>query len=498
MGLADLHALNLSGSPVSTSSAGVPTFVAAAAVAAEDEESYLDQPIELDQFDDGGNDDQEATDLVVGEEIDLLGESSGDNDPIELDLGTIVGLDDAQSTTVGDDEHDSSFEEDPSVGLAVPDALTPDDGSEGLEDGSITVDESKFPTLEMDDGSEGIAAEREISLGMASDEARVPMAALPWQALHPAMAIEACSALTGSAEAVVAGSSDLLWFRDDSSKPLRVAVDGSALSDLVLVGADRDIALASTRSGQLFRRARFASQAEQLTRFREQLRPSHASGRLSLSFGGALGTPNGRVLLFVHDGTLLEVLDAGDRFEHIELNGKVLAVARESATLLLARDRARMLLTLDRSPDNFVSLHGPALAVAQTAAPLLATAGSAVALAERGRAILVSPDEGVTFRRVAGSANTTAIAGALLDDNARFFAAVYRETSDQTDILSIDPTTAEAACIARLDGSVEHTPSDAIERGEWAKVSALGWHAPSGRLWATGGFGVVSFAPSVA
>ena len=96
---------------------------------------------------------------------------------------------------------------------------------------------------------------------------------------------------------------------------------------------------------------------------------------------------------------------------------------------------------------------------------------------------------------MAGSANTTALAGALLDDNARFFAAVYRETSDQTDILLIDPTRAEAACIAQLDGSVEHSSSDAIERGEWAKVTALEWHAPSGRLWATGGFGVLSFSP---
>jgi hypothetical protein len=508
MGLVDLHAVNSSGSTPAASSASsgssvssafsAPSgVVAAGAITAEDEESYFDQPIELDPFEDGGNDDQEATDLVVGEEVDLLGESGGDNDPIELDLGTIVGLDE-QSATEGEDERDSSFEEDPSVGLAVPDPLTPDDGSEGLEDGSITVDESKFPSLEMDDGSEGIAAEREISLGTASDEARVPMAALLWQALHPVTAIEACSALAGSAEAVVAGSSDLLWFRDDSSKPLRVAVDGSALSDLVLVGADRDIALASTRSGQLFRRARFASQAEQLTRFREQLRASQGSQRLQLSFGGALGTRDGRVLLLVHDGTLLEVLDAGDRFERLELDGKVLAVARESATLLLGRDRARALAWLDRGPDSAVSLHGPALTVAQSAAPLLATAGSALALAERRGAILVSPDGGSTFRRVAGSANTTAIAGAVLDEQARFFAAVYREASDQTDILSIDPTTAEAVCIARLDGSVEHTSADAIERGEWAKVSALGWHAPSGRLWATGGFGVVSFSPSAA
>jgi hypothetical protein len=461
--------------------------------APDEEESYLDQPIELDPFEDGGNDDQEASDLVVGEEIDVLGESIGDNEPIELDLGSIVGIDDLRSA--GEDDNDAGFEVDPSVGLTLPDALTPDDGSEGLDDGSITVDESKFPTLEMDDGSEGIAAEREISLGTASDEARVPKAALPWQAQHPLAALEACTALAVSAEAVVAGSSDLLWFQGDSAKPLRVAVDGSTLSDLVLVGADRDIALACTKSGQLFRRARFASQAEQLSRFREQLRSPQGS-RPQMSFGGALGAQRGRVLLRLHDGSLLEVLDAGDRFERLEFDGKVLAVARESATILLGRGRTRALLALDQDPGSGVLLSGPALSLAQGAAPLLASAGSALALAEPGRALMVSPDAGQTFRRVAGSASTTAIAGALLAGRACFFAAVYRETSDQSDLLLVDPERGEAECIAHLDVAGEHSPTDAIERGEWAKVSCLSWHAASGRLWAVGGFGVVSFAPS--
>ena len=459
--------------------------------APEDEESYLDQPIELDQFEDGGTDDQEATDLVVGEEIDVLGESIGDNEPIELDLGSIVGIDDLQRE--GETDNDSGFEVDPAVGLTLPDALTPDDGSEGLDDGSITVDESKFPALEMDDGSEGIAAEREISLGTASDEARVPMAALPWQALHSVTALEACAALAVGAQAVVAGSSDLLWFRSDSATPLRVAVDGSALTDLVLVGADQDIALASTKSGKLFRRARFASQAEQLTRFREQLRAPHGS-RTQLSFGGALGAAQGRVLLWLHDGTLLDVLDAGERFERLELDGKVLAVARESTAILLARGRQRTLLTL-QDPGSGISLSGAALAVAHSATPLLASAGQALALAEHGRALLVSPDAGLTFQRVAGSASTTAIAGALLGGQARFFAAVYRETSDQSDLLLIDPERGQAECIAHLDVTAEHSPSDAIERGEWAKVSCLSWHAASKRLWASGGFGVLSFSP---
>jgi hypothetical protein len=64
--------------------------------------------------------------------------------------------------------------------------------------------------------------------------------------------------------------------------------------------------------------------------------------------------------------------------------------------------------------------------------------------------------------------------------------------------LLIDPVRGEAECIAHLAVADEHSPSDAIERGEWAKVSALSWHAPSGRLWAAGGFGVVSFGPGAA
>jgi len=493
MGPADFRAIKATGPTSGT--APVTCGAGSPAKTPDEEESYLDQPIELDEFEDGGDDDQESTDLVVGEEIDVLGESIGDNEPIELDLGTIVGSDEALHD--GKDDGDSGFEVDPAVGLTLPDALTPDDGSEGLDDGEITVDESKFPTLEMDDGSEGIAAEREISLGTASDEARLPMAALRWQVSPSTAALEACAALAVSADAVVAGSSDLLWFRGDSPKPLRVAVDGSALSDLVLVGADQDVALASTKSGQLFRRARFASQAEQLTRFREQLRGPLGS-RPQLAFGGALGVRNGRVLLWLQEGTLLDVLDGGDRFERLDFDGKVVAVARESATILLAGGHTRTLLALDRSGGRSQPLSGPALAVAQSAAPLIACSGQALALAERGRALLVSPDAGKTFRRVAGSGSTTAIAGALLPGGPRFFAAIYRETSDQTDILLVDPERGEAERIAHLDVAGENSPSDALDRGEWAKVSCLCWHAGSGRLWAAGGFGVVSFGPSAA
>jgi hypothetical protein len=457
--------------------------------AMDDEESYFEMPVELDQLDDPGSDDQESTTLDVGEETDILAESIGDNEPIELDLGTIVELDVASRE--GDND-DTGFEVDPSVGLTLPEALTPDDGSEGLDDGAIQVDESKFPSLEMDDGEEGIAAEHEISLGTASDEATVPMAAAPWRVLMPAASLEACAVLGASPGSVVAGSSDLLWFRSDSTTPLRVAVDGSSLSDLALVGPEQEIALAVTQSGQLFRRARFASQAEQLARFRELLKAAPGS-RTRLSFGGSLSDGNGRLLLCTPDGTLLEVLDAGDRVERLELPGKVVALARESATLLLANGRERALLSLNQA-GGVRALTEPALLVAQSSAPLLATSGQAVALAEFGRALLVSPDAGKTFRRVAGSGNATALAGAQLAGSAQFFAAVYRETTDQSQILLVDPELGSAVCVAVLDSAALHSESDALDRGEWAKIARLVWHAASQRLWAVGGFGVATIS----
>jgi hypothetical protein len=456
----------------------------------EDEETYFEGPIELDVIDDPGNDDEESTTLDVGEETDILAENIGDNEPIELDLGTLVGINDGARDG---DEDDAGFEVDPALGLALPDALTQDDGAEGLDDGAIKVDESKFPSLEQDDGEEGIATEPEISLGSASDEAPVPMAASPWRVLLPAASLEACSALGVAGNSVVAASSDLLWFRADSTTPLRVAVEGSALADLVLVGPEREVALTCTQSGQLFRRARFASQAEQLTRLRETLKAAPGA-RLRLAFGGALSESDGRILLCTDDGALLDVLDAGDRFERIDLPGKVTALARESATALVAQGKERSLVSFvgKGATRTTQPLAEAALSLAQSAAPLLATCGDAVALAEFGRALLVSPDRGKSMRRVAGGVGSTALCGAELSGGAQFFAAVYRETSDESQILLIDPVLGSACCIARLNSSTLHPTHDALDRGEWAKVARLAWHAPSQRLWAVGGFGVAT------
>ena len=188
------------------------------------------------------------------------------------------------------------------------------------------------------------------------------------------------------------------------------------------------------------------------------------------------------------------MLDAGDRFERVELNGRAIALARESVTVLVANGRERTLVFLDKPQRGEQLLSDAALRVAQSSAPLLASAGNAVALAEFGRALLVSPNGGKTFRSVAGTGNATAVAGAELARSAQFFAAVYRETSDQSQILLVDPELGSAVCIATLDSSALHV--DALDRSEWARISRLVWHAASLRLWAVGGFGVASILPT--
>ena len=456
----------------------------------DDEESYLHEEIELDLADDPGSDDAEASELDIGAELeDLLSEGSGDNEPIELDLGTMVELGENEGAL--GDQPDSELAVDPALGLDLPDALLPDDGAEGIDDRAIVVDESKFPELVSDDGSEGIAAEREITLGAVGDEARLPLAAVQYRAEKPKTALEACSALTARGTSVVLASSDLLWFRAEETTPLRLAIDGTALADVVLLGPQADVVIAATRAGQLFRRARFASQAEQLQRLRERERPLSGT-RAELAFGAAHAENSGDPYVATQDGALYRILDAGERFERVELAGKVVALARESATVLVARERELSLVFVqaEREP---IALTGSALAVARAEAPALATAQACIALSEPARALVVSHDGGRSFRGVPGTANTTALAGVNEPSGPRFYAAVYRETSDQTELCVIDPERAEAEIVARIEGGEEVDAQDPVDRAEWARVSRLVWHAESGTLWAVGGFGVLRF-----
>jgi hypothetical protein len=125
--------------------------------------------------------------------------------------------------------------------------------------------------------------------------------------------------------------------------------------------------------------------------------------------------------------------------------------------------------------------------VALGGAPLLAARGDIVALADGERGLAVSVDAGESFQLVTGAVNVTAVALGEQDGKPVVFAALYRESRDVTEIVSVSPGTAEAKRIATLAVEAEE---DAEETG---RTTALLWQ--DGKLWAAGGYGLVRLSP---
>jgi hypothetical protein len=456
-----------------------------------DDEHYLSEDLPLDPFDDGPGDDTEALELDVGVAIDEL-EDGGENQASdEIDLGQMLNLD---ADDAEDPLDDVPLPIDLTQGLELRESPLEREGEESVDEGPIALDESKLPELDRDDGGEEIALEASDLTLASADEAGLPRAAEPWQLLTPTAPLEACNSLVAAGEHVVGASSDLLWFANGADAPLRLAVDHASVSSLILLGAQDDLAIAATRGSKLWRRARQASQAVQLVR---SLDTGDALARRRRGFELARPYPALPDEFWLHagDGTLRRSVDAGDHFAPVELPGNVVTLATGGAPVVLVeRDQARMLAI--RGADGFEvrALTGFALAAAKTSKPLLAAEREIVALAAPQSAVLLSVDGGQSFRSVAGTAGATALCIARFRERDRLWVAIYREATDQTLIALVDVDHAQAECVAVLSND-ESDSGDPAERGEWARVSALAWHAPSSRLWAAGGFGLRSLIP---
>ena len=59
----------------------------------------------------------------------------------------------------------------------------------------------------------------------------------------------------------------------------------------------------------------------------------------------------------------------------------------------------------------------------------------------------------------------------------------------------LPPAPAFLPSLAQCGGALA-PGGDAVDRGEWARIVRLVWHAPSQRLWLAGGFGVATITPS--
>jgi hypothetical protein len=435
-----------------------------------EEESYLLEDITLDTLDEAAGDDAEATDLEVGVAIEEL-ESDGEDGGAEpIDLGQILSAITEGSEGAFDD---APLPIDLTHGLELRESPAEPEGDESVDEGPIMLDEGKLPLLDRDDTSEGIPLDGDELELTGSDESRLPRAAERWQLVAPAAPLEACTSLTSSGEHLVGASSDLLWFVGSSDAPLRLALDHTSVASLVLLGPHNDLAIAATRGGKLWRRARQASQAVPISRALEAA-DSLARGRRVFELARPSRESPDELWLHAGDGVLRQSFDAGEHFKPVDVPGAVLKLAPGAPLALIDHDGQPALVV--RGPQGFSlrPLTGAARQAAQGRETMLDAERELVALGSPRRAVLLSSDGGRSFRAIPGTAHATALCFARFREHDWLWVALYREASDESLIALVD---------------VEHA------RAEWGRVAALAWHAPSARLWAAGGFGLRCLLP---
>jgi hypothetical protein len=409
--------------------------------------------------DDSSNDLDLGPDSVVEE-----GEADRAGDALGIDEGRTPSDADGEDTLPSDDEERDGIDDDGSLGgdLDLPDLDA---------DGEAPDDELfRFGAL------------------LAAREVELEGAAVPWPLARLSPEREHCGALATDASVVVAGSTDLLWLDTDRATPVRVALDGTRIVDLVLVGEDRGTVLCVTAQGRLLRRARLASEVERLG---EVARLPELSGPRTESVTLCqLGpeTPHG-VLGRASSGLLFRSDDAGATLHLLEPELAVRALSPAAAPLVaLARSGLELLLSSDagRSFER-LALAGAAASIAGGEKPGVIAAGSLIGLFDEERGLAVSTDAGRSFREMPGTATVTAAAAGRYEGAAVVFAALYAETRDETRFVLIEAESGRARVIATLAGEADGELGARVERLVW----------DGSRLFAAGESGFCVLSPEV-
>jgi hypothetical protein len=434
---------------------------------ADDEEDETDTDVELARLPEGPEEDAEFE--MAFDPVDLL---QLDQEPAASD--DALGLDDFD----GSSELDGSDSE----------ASSADEADTAGEFGEL-VAEGELPELDADEPA-GDDEERWGTLGIVSSESELSEAPEPWPSRYALGAPERCFALAVSDGVCAAASADLIWLDQALGSPVRTAIDGTRVSSLALVGREPKIALCVTGIGRLFRRARNDSSAERVDDWRRaaELAGSGPEGIELCQLGS--DAPHS-VVARLSSGALLRSDDTGVTWVPIETEITAFVVSQSGSPLAaLSKGGERLSLSLDGGRSfKHVELKQPALSVAGGEAPILAAAGSVVAIADAERGLVVSSDSGKTFRVVRGVSNATAVSAGFCAERPSVWVALYHEARDRTSIALVDVTRAEATVI----GVVETPELDVDGAGERSRVERLWWDGT--HLWAAGGFGVAVWWP---
>jgi hypothetical protein len=388
----------------------------------------------------------------------------------------------------GSDSDDASgFAAEPRTGETQPEDAFPldDDERDGIDDFRPFVSELDIPQLDADE--EGIAGESlRFGAFFAAAELAWPSARRPWRL--NALAKERASALALGGGTVVAGSTDLLWLDSGRTTPVRIALDGTRITSLALLGDDSETVVAVTASGRLLRRTRLASDSE---RVGELGHGAHGALDVQGVELCALGRTEPRSLLRSGPSGLVERSDdAGASFAPIEPQLRALAITTTAAPFVALGDDARELYVSNDRGRSFEQrpLEGAAGMLARGEAPIVAAAERVVVLIEPELGLVVSTDEGRTFREVPGSAAATACSVGTYGGRAYAWVALYSEAADATRVLMVDVERAEAEVILTLSGA-----GDDDQLGASARLERLAWDGA--RLFAVGEPGFLSIEP---
>jgi len=438
----------------------------------------------LDDESTHSDDDAPMTD-PIGHDPPSEPEAADDGTLANLDLGKDFDFDEE----IADEAGDVLGVNDPRAGDGgeIDEGALPDgDERDGLDDEPIAVHENELPELDADDGS-GEGNARLFGALLVADEAALESAERAWT-LTQLAAHERCGALATGGGTVVAGSSDLLWLDPGRNAPVRLALDGTRIASLALLGESRQIALCVTAFGRLLRRARQSSDSERLTDWRRAA--DLGGGAESLELCQLDGEPSS-VVARLTSGHLVRSDDLGGSFYPLDPTFTAFALSATGQPLAaLTKDGSELALSFDGGKTITRELLAPAgREIAEGEAPLVTAWDGVTAIADATRGLAVSSSGASGFRIVSGCAGVTAVAAGRFAGKVTVWAALYRETADRTDVVMVDVDKAEARVIASVRGADE----DNEGAGETARLERLSWDGS--RLLGAGAIGLVAFEP---
>jgi hypothetical protein len=437
----------------------------------------------LDKNDEGDEVDIGSIELDLGDESDAL-EDESVLDSFEVDIQVLTDSGSNEAATDLDVGVSDLLDTLPEVAHRDHDSEAPPPATAELDLHLDTPLESDDPSSDAELGDDGLEALPELlseegdgDAGPDLERAFLPSAPEGEIPKGPAYASEwlllgsPCSALFAGDDGVLAAAEHLMRFgAERRSDPLPV---GTRISSLVQL-ATGSIVMATTRG--LLELTPSGSWG-----FNEAPDQARGSGADIVEVAAAPGEH--ALWARLSNGVVLR--QRAGAWERHEAGGEVRALTCRGhhVTLLVISNRPTLQVSSDAG-SSFRELLLPeaAATVALGPAPTAASQGSVVAISDSERGLCVSSDGGETFRMVTGAVNVTAIA--IGGDAAKptIFAALHREGKDLSELITVDPLTGKAVCVAELSGQPDE------EAEETGRTQALLFD--NGYLWAGGGYGL--------